>query len=97
MVECFGFQSMLAQGDTSEVIIWVCVLIAIVMTLGVGLMFLRKHLIESKDAEKNEGLLLDDLRRLRDQGQLGEEEFRRAVDIMAGRKPPGSNAPQRLD
>lgn len=89
-------QPVIAQGDTAEVIIWICVLIAVVVVLGVGLMFLRRNLIEGQDAEESQGLLLDDLRRLRDAGELGEEEFRRAVDIMAGRRPPGSDAAERL-
>ena len=89
-------QPVLAQGDTAEVIVWICVLIAVVVVLGVGLMFLRRNLFEGRDTDESQGLLLDDLRRLRDAGELGEEEFRRAVDIMAGRRPPGSDAAERL-
>lgn len=57
-------------------------LIAAVLVLGIVLMQLRRMMRES-DKAKSQGLLLDDLRRLRDEGLLSAEEYQKAVDAMA--------------
>lgn len=73
-----------------NVVLWVVVLIGAVLVMGVVLMKLRRKLREG-DEEVGDGLLLDDLRRLRDTGQITSEEYQRAVAAMAGRMgAPGS-------
>lgn len=83
-----GLTIALAQrGDPDavwSVVLWAVVLIAAVLVMGVVLMKLRRKLRE-EDEEIGDGLLLDDLRRLRDSGQLSSEEYQRAVAAMAGR------------
>ncbi|GAB5495725.1 MAG: hypothetical protein Phyf2KO_08050 [Phycisphaerales bacterium] len=77
----------LAQSDSDAAVrlaIWAVVLIAVVIAFGVVLMLLRRKLNEEEEAP-GEGLMLDDLRKLRDTGQISHEEFQRAVDAMAGR------------
>ena len=78
----------LAQQTSSDavwdVVIWVIVLIIAVLVLGIILMQLRRIMRESGDSE-TQGLLLDDLRRLRNEGHLSSEEYQRAVDALAGR------------
>lgn len=59
-------------------------LVVVVIVFGVVLMFLRRTL-NKEDEAPGEGLMLDDLRKLRDTGQITHEEFQRAVDSMAGR------------
>lgn len=72
------------SGAVAEVVIWVIALIAAVLVLGIVLMQLRRMMRES-DKAKTQGLLLDDLRRLRDEGLLSTEEYQKAVDAMASR------------
>jgi len=67
-----------------EVVVWVIALIVAVIVLGIVLMQLRR-LMREGDKAKTQGLLLDDLRRLRDEGLLTSEEYHRAVDAMASR------------
>ena len=73
-----------SSGAVWDVIIWVIVLIVAVVVLGVILMHLRRIMRESGDSE-TQGLLLDDLRRLRNEGHLSHEEYQRAVDALAQR------------
>ncbi len=74
-----------------DVLLWAAVLIVIVLVFGVVLMQLRRIMRES-DTAQTQGLLLDDLRRLRDEGLLSTEEYQRAVDAMADQMSasPGS-------
>lgn len=74
-----------ASGDAVwGVVLWVIALIVGVLVLGMVLMKLRRAVIESEQP-RTKGLLLDDLRRLRDEGLLSAEEYRRAVEAMAER------------
>ncbi len=67
-----------------EVVVWVIALIVAVIALGIVLMQLRR-LMREGDKAKAQGLLLDDLRRLRDEGLLSNEEYQKAVEAMASR------------
>lgn len=77
-----------SSGAVFDVVLWVIVLIVAVMVLGLVLMKLRRIMIES-DRSQTKGLLLDDLRQLRDQGLISSEEYQRAVEAMAGRMGAG--------
>ncbi len=77
----------LAQSNSDAAVrlaIWAVALVAVVIVFGVVLMLLRRTLSEEDEAP-GEGLMLDDLRKLRDSGQITHEEFQRAVDSMVGR------------
>lgn len=72
------------SGAVFDVVLWVIVLMVVVLVLGIVLMQLRR-VMRDGDSSQTQGLLLDDLRRLRDQGELSSEEYQRAVDALADR------------
>ena len=69
---------------TRRAIILVLVLIVFVLVSGIALMMLRR-LLKPDDEKPGDGMMLDDLRRLRDEGKLSSDEFQRAVESIAGR------------
>lgn len=83
---------LLAQGNPAiamaKVLVWCAVLLAAALALGAAFFYLRRRLLSS-DEEDGDGLsfgfTLADLRRMRDQGQLNEEEFEYAKRKMAAR------------
>lgn len=87
--------TLLAQQDdgatTQRLVFWVVVLIIVVIAFGAALMLLRRTL-DAEEDDIGEGLMLDDLRRLRDTGEITHEEFQRALDAMAqrARQIPGT-------
>lgn len=79
--------SALAQANSDAAVrlaFWAVALIVVVIVFGVVLMILRR-MLTADDEALGEGLMLDDLRQLRDSGEITHEEFQRAVDAMAGR------------
>ena len=62
-------------------LVLLAIALAAVLVLGIVLMQLRRMMRES-DRAKTQGLLLDDLRRLRDEGLLSAEEYQKAVDAI---------------
>ncbi len=95
MADATAYNTMtLAQQGSSDavfdVVLWVIVLIIAVVVLGVVLMQLRRIMRENDDSQ-TKGLMLDDLRKLRNEGHLSPEEYQRAVDAIAQRMgTPGS-------
>lgn len=73
-------------GDgVGRVVVLLLVLVVACVLLGLVLMRVRKHFFGDED-DGGPGLMpVAELRRLRDSGELTEEEFRRAIDAMAGR------------
>lgn len=71
-------------GSIGEAVIWIIVLVVCCVVFGVALMRLRKHFL-GDDGEAGQGavLPLGELRRMRDAGELSEDEFRRAVEVLA--------------
>jgi hypothetical protein len=83
------FQPVLAQSQsgssaTQRAVVLALVLIVLVLVSGIGLMMLRR-MLKPDDEKPGDGMMLDDLRRLRDQGKLSSDEFQRAVESIAGR------------
>ncbi|MEM9167540.1 MAG: hypothetical protein AAGB48_11035 [Planctomycetota bacterium] len=75
-----------ANGSSiGDAVLWILILIGAVIVLGVVLMHLRKALLGHEEDENTIGLPVAELRRLRDAGELSEEQFQRAVSAMASR------------
>ena len=97
MIPATDFEPMvvLAQAGsaaTRRAIILVLVLIVLVLVSGIALMMLRR-LLKPEDEKPGDGMMLDDLRQLRDEGKLTSDEFQRAVDSIAGRVSASETGP----
>ena len=78
----------LAVGPTTsqaEVLLWVGILIGLVMVATVVILLLRRRYVEQEPAAPGAGGLLDQLRGMRDRGEISEAEFERTKRaIVAG-------------
>lgn len=88
-------------GSVGDAVIWIIVLVVCCVIFGVVLMQLRKHFLGADDdAGAGAVLPMSELRRLRDSGELSDEEYRRAVDVLASqarayRSDESSGSPDR--
>lgn len=86
-------------GQSSAVVgravMWILILLVAVIILGVVLMRVRKGFFGESDPPPADGLGLDQLRRMRDRGDLSDEEYHRAVDVIAARAKGGASSPDR--
>jgi len=88
----------LAAGRLADVLIWGCVLIAVVLALGFVLVVLRRKYHPAGGGERQErpGFSVEGLEALRRQGQISEEEFRRlrraALGLGGGGQETGDPA-----
>ena len=93
MVVVLGQSSGGSPGGTSggvfEAVIWIMVLVVCCVVLGVVLMRIRKHFFSEEESGSAGVLPVAELRRLRDRGELSDEEYRRALDVLAGRAMSG--------
>ncbi|MGP1272021.1 MAG: SHOCT domain-containing protein [Phycisphaerales bacterium] len=71
---------------------WILALIAVAVVLGLVLMRLRRVYLRPGDGDEGAPLPVSELRRLRDEGQLSEEEFQRALAVMTDRAKGSSGA-----
>lgn len=91
--------SFLAATQISSVIIWGSIIAVIAVVGGVAIMTYRHHVL-SKDAEQAApGFTLEELRKLRDRGELSEAEYEiarnrmgMAVKKSASAKPKGEKS-----
>jgi len=78
---------MVARADLSTIYIWCSVLIAAVLVGLAAVYWVRKRLMDEPDQSASVGLTLNDLRQLRSDGKITEEEYERArARIAAGMK-----------
>jgi hypothetical protein len=90
--------SMLAQAqpaghrDTSVVVTWVVVLIGVIMVGGLVLMWMRRKIFAAEAAEQQASGLMESLRKMRDSGQMSQEEYDATRKAMATRIAGGSPA-----
>lgn len=96
---------LLAQGtpvptaqDVGGVLGWLGLVIVLVVLGGIGLVVYRRRVLaQDDDARSGRGLLLDDLRTMRDRGQISPEEFETAKRSMVAHvnrtAPPAPPSP----
>ena len=85
----------LAQGSGAGIgsaVGWILALILVVIVLGLVLMRLRRVFLGPIEDEDGTAMPVAELRRLRDSGELSEEEFRRAIEVMAERAKAASGS-----
>jgi hypothetical protein len=86
-----------AQGSArgaGEVVLWVGILIGAVLVLFLVIQFFRRRLLAPDRPEERDRALLDDLRAMRDSGQITQEEYDAARKSMVARMTARS-APER--
>lgn len=67
----------------TELIIWGCIIAAVAVVGGVILMAYRHHLLGMDQGESLPGFTLEELRKLRDRGELSDQEYEIARNRMA--------------
>ncbi|MFG0327138.1 MAG: SHOCT domain-containing protein [Phycisphaerales bacterium JB037] len=79
------------------VLIWSAVLIVLVTVGGLVLLAIRRRLFGSHESTHDAGLVMEELRRMRDRGEISDEEFRATRSAMIerdwGGAPAGDAAP----
>lgn len=84
----------LAQQGRSQASFWLWLFVLIVLTVlaGVVIVIVRRRLIEPDAKANSPGSLMEDLRRMRDRGEITQEEYDRTRKTIAaraaGREPP---------
>lgn len=73
-----------AQGEVGRVWLWIVVLMVFVALGGALIVLIRKRAREIGSGSPTVGLSLADLRRMKAEGQLSEEEFERAKAMVIG-------------
>jgi hypothetical protein len=81
------------QRHTRAVLVWGTVLLVVALVVGLGIRALRRRVFPEKEPPPEQLWTLEDLREMRDRGELSEEEFEtlraRVIARMAGAGPPG--------
>jgi len=85
--------SKVAHGDAARVLLWVGALLVLVVVLGMVIVLVRRRTL-GETGERAEGGMLDELRRMRDRGDLSSEEYDKARASMVARLK-GAGAPAR--
>jgi uncharacterized membrane protein len=102
-MQLLGVYTLLAQagppakgrGDTGGVFLWVAILIAIILVGFVLLMWLKRRIFSADSAQEQSGGLMDNLRQMRDSGQISKEEYdatRKATIARMASVDPGPAA-----
>jgi hypothetical protein len=81
--------------DATSIIVWAGVLIAVIMVGGLLLMWLRRRMFMA-DSMEQAGGLMESLRKMRDTGQMSQEEYDAARKAMAARVAKVDLAPKKL-
>ncbi|MCA9292891.1 MAG: SHOCT domain-containing protein [Phycisphaerales bacterium] len=86
---------LIAAGSTSAVLFWIAILMTLALFGGVIIAILRRRMLGEQEPP---GLLLDDIRRMRDTGEISWEEFDRLKQrIVQAVRAPGDAAPGSSD
>ncbi|MFI5379096.1 MAG: SHOCT domain-containing protein [Tepidisphaerales bacterium] len=81
----------LAQHDVSSIFVWLLVLVVLIVVGCVLVAWVRRRL-NVQDDNPSGGFTLSDLRELRRQGKMSEEEFERAKSAMLASMRAGEAA-----
>jgi hypothetical protein len=71
------------KADPSQVIVWVAVLMVVIIGGGLLVMLMRRRLLAGE--QHAAGGIMEDLRKMRDSGQMTQEEYDRVRKNMATR------------
>jgi hypothetical protein len=75
--------------------LWTAVAVAALVLMAVAVTLLRRQLFKTEDVTDQPPFLLEDLRQMRDSGQISEQEYRKARDALTARlKQPPDGAGQ---
>jgi hypothetical protein len=72
------------KGDVLQVWLWIAVLMVVVVVGGLLLVVIRKRANDGAGRDRAVGLSLADLREMKADGRLSEEEFERAKAMVIG-------------
>lgn len=70
--------------DLTPLFMWIGIAVVILVIAGVALMFLRRRVLGLTDQTSEVGLM-DDLRAMRDRGEISDEEYRSIRNTMVQR------------
>jgi hypothetical protein len=77
----------------TDVLVWVGLLIVAVMVLGAAILVLRRNVLSRGGPADQSPGFMEDLRRMRDRGEITPEEFEAARRAMIARIKGGERAP----
>ena len=75
----------LASGDFGTYLLMIGVMIALIMFAFVGIMLLRKRLLEKESSQAAAAGLMEELRQMHKQGKISQAEYDAARLKMAGK------------
>lgn len=65
--------------------LWTAVAVAALVLMTVAVTLLRRQLFKTEDVKDEPPFLLEDLRQMRDCGQISEEEYRKAREALSAK------------
>lgn len=77
-------------GGIVPLMLWAGVLMIVVVVSAIGLAWIRRQLVSSGDDDTGEGWSLHSLREVHGRGEITDEEFERAKDVVLGGMNKGS-------
>src|SRR4051812_25800028 len=77
--------------DANAVFVWVAVLIAVIMVGFIVLMLLKRRIFTEAAGAEHTGGLMEELRRMKDSGQMSQQEYDAARKAMAARFAQGKD------
>lgn len=84
-----------AVADPARVVLWGAIMVAAVVVLGGGVLWLRRRLFRRPAAGEDAGFSIEHLEELHRCGQIDDAEFRRLRNAALGLGPPGAEKPDR--
>ena len=72
-------------GDASAIVVWVVVLIGVIIVGGMLVFVLRRRILAADAAGDHGAGLMDSLRKMRDSGQMSQEEYDATRKAMVAR------------
>ncbi len=86
--------STLAQAsDSADIFIWSLVLIVLVVLAFIGVIAIRRWMSSDEPMPQGPGLTLEDLRRLKSEGKLSQEEYEKARGAIVAMTQAAANRP----
>jgi Zn-dependent protease with chaperone function len=88
-----GQNSSQRSGDASAVVAWIAVLIGVVLAGGLVMMWLRRRIFMADASAHQAGGLMESLRKMRESGQMSQEEYDATRKAMAARLAKADTGP----